>query len=469
MMKPHCRVLLFFMMAVSLVSWAAGVSAQSKPVGELNWAWHVTMAPSWFDPAKAPAQITPFLILYAVHDSLVRALPGERQGNSLAKSWTESPDGLVYEFILRQGLRFHNGDPFTAEDVKFSFERYKGTGAKEFQAKVASVEIVDSHTVRFHLKEPWPDFMTFYGSSATAAGLIVPKKYLEQVGDEGFLQHPIGLGPYKFVSHTPGVEVVLEAYADYWRKVPNIKRIVIRGVPDVTTRLAMLKRQEADFVSALQGAAAEEAMRDSNLKVVDTRHPSIFWIEFADQWDPKSPWADKRLRLAVNYALDRKAISDAACLGFCPPAGVIIPRLMDYALQVEPPVYDPQKAKALLAEAGYPNGIDAGEFVPIPPFYDVAEGVVNYLNAVGIRVRMRNMERAAFLSAWREKKLHGLFMTAVGASGNAATRVEGFIYSKGTYAYGGYPDIDALFQQQASERDRAKREAVLHQIQQLTV
>jgi peptide/nickel transport system substrate-binding protein len=468
-MKPRCRVLPFFVMAVSLVSWAAGVNAQTKPAGELTWAWHVTMAPSWFDPAKAPAQITPYLILYAVHDSLVRALPGERQGNSLAKSWTESPDGLVYEFILRQGLHFHNGDPFTAEDVKFSFERYKGTGAKELQAKVASVEVVDPHTVRFHLKEPWPDFMTFYGSSATAAGIIVPKKYLEQVGDEGFLQHPIGLGPYKFVSHTPGVEVVLDAYEDYWRKVPNIKRIVIRGVPDVTTRLAMLKRQEADFVSALQGAAAEEAMRDSNLKVVDTRHPSIFWIEFADQWDPKSPWADKRLRLAVNYALDRKAISDAACLGFCPPAGVIIPRLMDYALQVEPPVYDPQKAKALLAEAGYPNGIDAGEFVPIPPFYDVAEGVVNYLNAVGIRVRMRNMERAAFLSTWREKKLHGLFMTAVGASGNAATRVEGFIYSKGTYAYGGYPDIDALFQQQASERDRAKREAVLHQIQQLTV
>jgi peptide/nickel transport system substrate-binding protein len=468
-MKPRCRVLLLFMMGVLLLNWVTGVSAQSKPAGELNWAWHVTMAPAWFDPAKAPAQITPYLILYAVHDSLVRALPGERQGNSLAKSWTESPDGLVYEFILRQGLRFHNGDPFTAEDVKFSFERYKGTGAKELQAKVASVEIVDPHTVRFHLKEPWPDFMTFYGSSATAAGLVVPKKYLEQVGDEGFLQHPIGLGPYKFVSHTPGVEVVLEAYADYWRKVPNIKRIVIRGVPDVTTRLAMLKRQEADFVSALQGAAAEEAMRDPNLKVVDTRHPSIFWIEFADQWDPKSPWADKRLRLAVNYALDRKAISDAACLGFCPPAGVIIPRLMDYALQVEPPVYDPQKAKALLAEAGYPNGIDAGEFVPIPPFYDVAEGVVNYLNAVGIRVRMRNMERAAFLSAWREKKLHGLFMTAVGASGNAATRVEGFIYSKGTYAYGGYPDIDALFQQQANERDRVKREALLHQIQQLTV
>ena len=468
-MKLYRRVMLFFVMLGLVVSWAAGTEAQTKPAGELRWAWHVTMAPAWFDPAKAPAQITPYLILYAVHDSLVRALPGQRRGNSLAESWTESPDGLMYEFKLRQGLKFHNGDPFTAEDVKFSFERYTGTGGKQLHAKIASVEVVDPHTVRFHLKEPWPDFMTFYGSSATAAGIVVPKKYLEQVGDEGFLKHPIGLGPYKFVSHSPGVSVVLEAYEDYWRKVPNIQRIVIRGIPDVSTRLAMLKRQEADFASALQGAAAEEAVRDQKLQVVDTRHPSIFWIEFADQWDPKSPWADIRLRQAVNYALDRKAISEAACLGFCPPAGVIIPRLMDYALQVEPPVYDPEKAKKLLAEAGYPKGIDAGDFVPIPPFYDVAEGVVNYLNAVGIRVQMRTMERAAFLSAWREKKLRGLFMTAVGASGDAATRVEAFIYSKGQYAYGGHPDIDALFQKQASERDRAKREALLHRIQQLTV
>jgi peptide/nickel transport system substrate-binding protein len=180
-------------------------------------------------------------------------------------------------------------------------------------------------------------------------------------------------------------------------------------------------------------------------------------------------WADKRVRLAVNYALDRKTISEVACLGYCPPAGVIVPRVMDFALQVEPSPYNPQLAKQLLAEAGYLNGFDAGEFVPIPPFFVVAEAVVNYLNAVGIRVKMRTMERASFLTSWREKKLKGIFMTAVGASGNAATRVEAFIYSKGTYAYGGYPDIDALFEQQAIERDRAKREALLHRIQQLTI
>ncbi len=142
---------------------------------------------------------------------------------------------------------------------------------------------------------------------------------------------------------------------------------------------------------------------------------------------------------------------------------------MDYALQVEPPPYDPQRARRLLAEAGYPQGLDAGELVPIPPFFTAAEAVVNDLNAVGIRVKMQVLERAAFYAAWREKKLRGLFLTAVGNSGNAASRVEAFIYSKGSYAYGGYPDIDELFQQQARERDPAKREALLHRIQQLTI
>jgi len=311
--------------------------------------------------------------------------------------------------------------------------------------------------------------MTFFGTTATAAGIVVPKKYLEQVGDDGFRRHPIGAGPYKFVSHTPGIEVVLDAYTGYWRHAPYVKRLIMKSVPEGSTRLAMLKKGEADFGYAFDGPEAEDVKRDPKLTLVPSRHASIYWIEFADQWDPKSPWNDKRLRLAVNYALDRKAISDAGCAGLCPPAGVVVPRVMDFALQTEPWPYDPQKAKRLLAEAGYPNGFDAGDFVPIPPFFTVAEAAVNNLSAVGIRVKMRPMERAAFYAAWREKKLRGLFLTAVGNSGNAASRVAEFIYSKGSYAYGGYPDIDELFQQQARERDVAKREALLHRIQQLTI
>jgi peptide/nickel transport system substrate-binding protein len=432
-------------------------------------AWHVTISPAWFDPSSAPPQITPFGMLYAIHDALVRPYPGQKMGPSLAESWEESEDGLTYEFRLRPGLTFHNGDPVTTEDVKFSFERYQGAAAKTLKDQVREVEIVDPRVVRFHLKAPWPDFMTFYGTTASAAGVVVPKKYLSEVGDDGFKKHPIGAGPYKFVANKPGVEVDLEAFTGYWRRVPNVKTLVMRSVPDATTRALMVKTGEADMAFALDGVDAEGLKGTPGVQVVATKHASIFWIEFTDQWDPKSPWHDKRLRLAVNYALDRQRINEAACLGFCPPAGVIVPRVMDFALQVEPNPYDPAKAKALLAEAGYPNGFDAGQFTAIPGFPTVADAVVNDLNAAGIRVRLRQMERAAFYADWQAKKLRGVFMTASGNSGNAASRVDTFIQSKGAYAYGGYPDIDELFRQQAGERDRSKRQELLLKIQQLTI
>jgi peptide/nickel transport system substrate-binding protein len=454
--------------AVLLLS--AGPPARAQgPAGEVTVSFHVTLAPSWFDPSTAPPQITPFGVLYAIHDALVRPLPGQKMAPSLAESWTESPDGLVYEFKLRRGLKFHNGDALTADDVKWSFERYQGAGARELRARVRQVEVVDAHVLRFHLKNPWPDFMTFYGTTATAAGIVLPRKYFEQAGADGFRARPIGAGPYRFVSQRQGVDVTLEGFPGHWRKAPHIKKLTMKSVPDSTTRLAMLKSGETDYALFLDGPEAEAVTKDARLQLVDTRHASIFWIEFADQWDPKSPWSDKRLRQAVNYALDRKATSEAACLGYCPPAGVIVPRVMDFALQVPAHPYDPQRAKRLLAEAGFPNGFDAGEFVAIPGFATVGEAALNNLNAVGLRMRMRPMERAAFYAAWQEKKLRGLFLTAVGNSGNAASRVEAFMYSKGASAYGGYPDLDELFLQQARERDRAKREALLHRIQQLTI
>jgi peptide/nickel transport system substrate-binding protein len=455
---------------VALIIFATPPPATAQtPSGRWVMAWHVTIAPSWFDPSTAPPQITPFGVLYAIHDALVRPYPGYKMGLSLAESWKESPDGKTYEFKLRAGLKFHNGDPLTTEDVKFSFDRYKGAGAKVLHDAVREVEIVSPLVVRFHLKEPWPDFMTFFGTTATAAGIVVPKNYLMKVGDDGFQKHPIGAGPYKFVSHKPGIEVVLEANTGYWRRVPKVKTIVMRSVPEATTRAVMLKSGESDMSVVLDGPDAEDIKRDPRMQLVASKHASIFWIEFTEQWDPKSPWHDKRLRLAVNHAMNRQQINEAACLGFCPPAGVIVPRVMDFALQVEPPAFDLPKAKQLLAEAGYPNGLDAGEFAAIPGFPTVAESVVNYLNAAGIRVRLRQMERATFYANWKDKKLRGLFMTAVGNSGNAASRVESFIQSKGAYAYGGYPDIDDLFLQQGRERDVKKREAILFKIQQLTI
>ena len=151
-------------------------TAAAAPEGQLTWAVAVALAPAWFDPAEATGILTPFMILYALHDALVKPMPGNPLAPSLAESWTVSKDALVYEFVLRQNARFHNGDPVTADDVKFSFERYRGAASKLMKDKMAAVEVVDPQRVRFRLKEPWPDFMTYYGSLTTGAGWVVPRK-----------------------------------------------------------------------------------------------------------------------------------------------------------------------------------------------------------------------------------------------------------------------------------------------------
>ena len=223
------------------------VHAQGQPDGQLTIAFDASIASSFLDPAETAGLGTPFVFLYALHDALIKPLPGNDMAPCLAESWKESPDGLVYEFKLRENLRFHNGDPFTAEDVKFSFQRYKGASARLLHERVKAVEIVDPHRVRFVLNGPWPDFLVFYATPATGAAWVVPKKYIEKVGEDGFKRQPVGLGPYRFVRANPGVEVALEANEQYWRKKPSIKRVVIKGVPDRTTRLAMLKTGEADI------------------------------------------------------------------------------------------------------------------------------------------------------------------------------------------------------------------------------
>jgi peptide/nickel transport system substrate-binding protein len=441
-------------------------TAPAKPEGEMRWALYVTLSPAWFDPAEvAITGLTPFWISYALHDALVRPMPDKPMAPSLAESWAVSDDQHIYEFKLRAGLKFHNGDPFTAEDVKFSFWRYK---SRILHEKVRDVEIVDPYRVRFHLHQPWPDFMTFYGTLATGAGWVVPKTYLERVGDDGFRKHPIGLGPYKFVNYTPGVELILEADEGYWRKVPHVKRLVFKSIVDPSTRMAMLKKGEVDVAYDLDAAHAEEVKRDPRLRLAFSGGIGITALDFLDgQWDPKSPWYDRRVRLAANYAIDRQAISEAETLGASIPMGSMIPREFEFALPIEPYPYDPAKAKQLLTEAGYPNGFDAGDLTPNPPFFARGEMVANYLGAVGIRVKLRTMERAAFAAARNAKQLRGLCLCGSGRYGNAATRIEESVVSTGTFAWGGYPDIDELFRQQDVETDHAKRTALLHQIQHL--
>ena len=442
--------------------------ADAAPEGQLTWGVHITLAPTWFDPAEASGMITPFMVYYALHDAMVKPMPGNAVAPALAESWTVASNGLAYEFVLRKGARFHNGDPVTADDVKFSFERYRGTAGKTLKERVAAVEAVDPGRVRIRLKQPWPDFLTFY-SSATGAGWIVPKKYVEKVGDEGFKKAPVGAGPYKFVSYTPGVELVMEAFDQYWRKTPAVKRFVFKVIPDESTRLAALKRGEVDIAYSIRGALAEELKRTPGLALKPAVIQGTFWLYFPDQWDPKSPWHDRRVRQAASLAMNRPAINQAETLGFSKITGNIIPSSFEFFWPSPAPAYDPTRAKRLLAEAGHAGGFDAGDYYCDTSYSNLAEAVLNDLQAVGIRAKLRPLERAAFFSAYADKKFKNLIQSSSGAFGNAATRLEAFVAAGGTYSYGSYPDLDGLFQEQAAEMDRKRREATLHKMQQMVL
>ncbi|MBM3226043.1 MAG: ABC transporter substrate-binding protein, partial [Candidatus Tectomicrobia bacterium] len=443
------------------------LAQKSAPSGQMTWAIHVNIAPTWFDPAETPGIITPYMFLYAMHDALVKPMPDKAMSPCLATQWSESADGLSYDFELRQGVKFHNGDPFTAEDVKFSFERYKGSGAQELKKKVKALEIIKPHQVRFQLHEPWPDFLTFYASPATGAGWIVPKNYTEKIGNEKFKEQPVGLGPYRFANYQPGVELVLEANTEYWRKTPQVQRLIMKSVPEATTRLAMLKKQEADVTYGLYGALGEEVRRDPTLKLEPVVLPGTQWVVFAEHYhNPKSPWADKRVRQAANHAINRQSINDAETLGYSVLSGSIIPRKFDYALSLEPYAYDPNKARQLLKEAGYANGFDAGECGVDNVYTGVIEAMVNDLTAVGIRAKVRPMERAAHQAGLREKTFKHLAFQGSGAFGNAATRLDAFATTKGAQSWIKDAEIDAWYEQQAVERDRQKRQTLLHKIQQ---
>ncbi len=449
---------------VLLIGLAGGVAA--APEGQATWAVHVTLAARWLDPVETEG-ITPFFTLYAIHDAVLKPMPAGQSTPSLAESWSASPDGLTYEFVLRNNARFHSGEPVRAEDVKFSFDRYRGVSSKILKQKVKDVVAVDARRVRFVLKEPWPDFITFYGTTATGAGWVVPKKYMESVGEDGFKKAPIGAGPYRVVSFSPGVELVLEAFDGYWRKTPAVKRLVFRSLPDETTRAAALKKGEVDIAYFLTGPVAQEVKRTPNLALLAVRSNTVFFVDFLDQWNAKSPWHDQRVRLAASLAIDRKAINEAEQLGFAGLTGNVVPRSMEFALPIEPHPYDPKRARQLLTEAGYPSGFDGGDFSINPPYDSIGESIGSYLGAVGIRTRIRTMERATFASSWSDRKLHGLLFGGVGTAGNAATRIQALATTSGQYAMGVLPEVQDLYERQERELDRKKREQILHQIQRI--
>jgi peptide/nickel transport system substrate-binding protein len=457
------RIMLLSLVISGLVCFGSTGDLAAAPQGVLQEAIHWGLSADWLDPGTATHSTSAFLILYLIHDGLIKPMPDGTYSPSLAESWTVGPDAKMYEFKLRKGVKFHNGDLMTAEDVIFSFKRYKATAAKTFHDHIEKMEAVNPHLVRFYFKRPFPDFLEYLLPGASTLGWIVPKKYVEEVGDERYKKKPIGCGPYKFVEFEAGVKLVGEAFEEYWRKVPKIKRMEFRIVPEPGTRLTMVKRGEADIATLMQGVFYESAQKDPKLRVLSPLSPTIWLVYFAGQWDPKSPWSDPRVRKAASLAIDRQTLADVHMPG-CAGAGSVGIEGDPFVVKFPPDPYDPAKAKELLAQAGYPNGFQGGRFYPYGGYWPYGEQITNYWKAVGITMDTVLLDRPAFLAQRRAKKMKGGTFIDSSLAPTIGGRLD---YLFGPTSYGNYPEIESLWKQYNQAIQQNQRKEIIGQIQKL--
>src|SRR2546428_3131308 len=285
--------------ALTLIAVASTAIPFSSPAGaaakgKIVLAWHAGLASRWLDPQEHDGTATPDNFLTALHDALIKNQGTQLYDHpALAEHFTIASDSKTATFTLRKGIKFHNGDPVTQQDVKFTYENYRGAKADVFKKKTERVEIVDDRTVRFVFKEPFLDFPILFGTANVAGpGWVVPEKYYKQVGADAFKQKPIGAGPYKLVRHEPGVKIELEAFDGYYRPV-HVKQFVMIAVPEAATRVAMLERGEADLIYFVPGELINKVGKLPGVMLAPVLSGS-WWLEFPGFQDPKSPFRDRR-------------------------------------------------------------------------------------------------------------------------------------------------------------------------------
>lgn len=438
--------------------------AQGKPEGVLKQAIHWSISADWLDPATGSLPLSAYLPLYFFHDALLKPMPDGLYTPCLAESWTISPDSKVYEFTLRKGVKFHNGDPMTAEDVVFSFWRYKAANAKIIQNRAEKVDAVNPYLVRIQFKEPFPDFLEYLLPGVSSIGWVVPKKYVEKVGDAGFKRHPIGCGPYKFTEFVAGVKLVGEAFEDFWRRVPHVKRIEFSFTPEPATRLAMVRRGEVDIATLMQGIFYEDAKKDPKIRLFSPLSATRWLVDMTSQWNPKSPWSNSKVRKAASLAIDRQTLADVHMPG-CKGIGDLGLQGDSNRLEIPPDPYDPQQAKKLLAEAGYPNGFHGGIFYPYEGgYWPMGEQVATYWKAIGINLDTRLLDRPAWLA-----QRVGLKMTnALFIDTQVAPTIGGRLsYLFGSASYGNYPDIKKVWEKYEKATDLKERKELIIQVQKM--
>ncbi len=467
-MKTKARIVLWgitLVVVLGLLTFGAFQVQAGEQKGVFRGTIHWGVAAKWMDPSVTDLRAPGYFNLYMFHDALLKPMPDGMYTPCLAESWTISPDYKVYEFKLRKGVKFHNGDEMTAEDVVFTFNRYRGGNVKLIKSKLDRVEAVNPYLVRVTFKEPFVDFIDYLVPGFSTIAWIVPKKYIEKVGDAEYLKHPIGCGPYKFVEYKPGVKVVAEAFDDFWRKKPNVKRMEWIITKEKATRFAMVNKGEVDLATLMSGVFYEKVKNTSGLRVLNPASSSTWTVIIHSQWDPKSPWSDVRVRKAASLAIDRQALADVhwpdgapmGTLGLTGDANTL-PR--------KPDPYDPEQAKKLLAEAGYPNGVDAGVFYPYAGgYWPMGEQVANDWKAVGINVKVVLIEKQIMLARRRAGKLMGSVFVDSNSFPTIAARLSYQLTPPAGASQ--YPEINSAWKKYLVSTDPKERKDLITGIQEI--
>lgn len=405
----------------------------------------------------------------------------------LAESWDISDDGLAYTLHLRKGVKFHDGTDFNAEAVKFNLDRqidpkHPAHGSGEFPyaeftwGMVNKVEVVDDYTVKFTLKERFAPFLNHLAMHPAA---MVSPEAIKKFGKD-ISNHPVGTGPFKFVSWTPGVEVVLEKNPDYWRGAPHIDKVIYRPIIEDQSRLTELESGGVNFIVNIPPDDLARLKADARFTTVEQPGMHTWWVAFNQS---KPPFNDVRVRQAVNYAVNKKAIVDNLLKGTGTLAiNPLPPVVWGYTDQIQTYNYNPEKAKQLLTEAGYPSGFSCKFWVPesgsgMQQPVAMGTAIQADLKAVGVDCKIEQFEWGTYLDKTivpPDKAGFDMFeMSWIGDNGDPDNHLyillSGDQWPPNGYNMGFYKNdkLDPILREARTTLDRAKRTELYQQAQKL--
>jgi peptide/nickel transport system substrate-binding protein len=458
-----------FVLSIALsVSMSANVGL-AAPQGTLRVA--LSTMPNAIEPAVADER-NATNVASQLFDSLVWTDDNGKVVPALAESWTISKDGTEYTFKLRKGVTFHNGEPFTADSVIYSWKRGKKKGMKwadRFNI-VKSMEKVDDYTVKASCGDKPNPLLLRYISNDWG---MIPPKYHQKVGENGFLLHPVGTGPFMFKEWKKGDRLVFEANPNYWEKgYPKVQTLIFRPIPESSTRVAAIKTGEVDIVGRLSAEEAGSLKGLPSVKPFSYNVDRVYYIAFNNLTSGKGlPTESPLVRRAMNYAVDVQAILDALFNGNGRQAtGFVTPGNIGYDKEIKPFGFDPEKAKALLKEAGYAKGFDIDFACPAGAytnFEQVCEAVQGFLSDVGINTNLSIMESGKYWDLEAKKQLPPLFGDSWSErAGEALPRLKGALGGMdASYSAWSDPEIDRLMSKISVTVDEAARAALYVEIQ----